>query len=124
MAAGRPSSNRTGQQSACDLSATERRVSWFILAVLAVVVAGVFRAQYSFNPAVLVAKDANQSKAGSESKSDVTWLPAELKPLSPPESFTPEKLYDKIDGKAELYLSAGIAGMRCQRFALKTASDQ
>jgi hypothetical protein len=46
-------------------------------------------------------------------------LPSELTPLSAPEIFNPDNLYDKIDGKAELYLSAGVHGMRCQRFALK-----
>lgn len=46
-------------------------------------------------------------------------LPAVLTPLSAPEVFNPDNLYDKVDGKAELYLSAGALGMRCQRFALK-----
>jgi hypothetical protein len=47
-----------------------------------------------------------------------------LDTLGTPEQFTPENLYDKIDGKAELYLAAGFVQMRCQRFALRAAPDQ
>jgi len=37
--------------------------------------------------------------------------------LAPREVFGPENLSEKIDGKAELYLSAGFLGLRSQRFA-------
>lgn len=39
-----------------------------------------------------------------------------LKPLAGAESFTPATLSDKIDGKAELYLAAGFAGMACRSY--------
>jgi hypothetical protein len=42
-------------------------------------------------------------------------------PMSPPESFGIESLSEKIDGKAELYLSAGFRSLSCQRF--KKADD-
>jgi hypothetical protein len=41
---------------------------------------------------------------------------AGLKPLVRVESFTPATLSDKIDGKAELYLAAGFAGMACRSY--------
>jgi hypothetical protein len=47
--------------------------------------------------------------------------PGVLRPMSAAEEFSPATLSDKIDGKAEVYLSAGIAGMRCQRVALASA---
>ena len=37
-------------------------------------------------------------------------------PLTLPESFDAQNLSDKINGKAELYLSAGFVGLNSQRF--------
>ena len=37
-------------------------------------------------------------------------------PLSPPEIFRDDNLSEKIDGKADLYLSAGFKKLTCQRF--------
>jgi hypothetical protein len=50
-------------------------------------------------------------------------LPPELSVFSAPETFTADNLYDKIDGKADLYLTAGFVGLKCQRLALKAAND-
>ena len=36
--------------------------------------------------------------------------------MSSVETFDRDNLYQKIDGKAELYLDAGVTGMKCQRF--------
>ena len=40
-------------------------------------------------------------------------------PLVPAQSYGPENLSDKIDGKAELYLSAGFKEMSCRSFGLE-----
>jgi hypothetical protein len=50
-------------------------------------------------------------------------LPEGLSPLSPPERFDRETLSDKIDGKAELYLSAGFIRLDCQRLVLAGQPD-
>jgi hypothetical protein len=108
-------------------------VSLAILLALAVVAMGVFLKQYSFNPAVLATwnleQHADAAKPGTAGGSAATaaapgWLAPQLQPLSAPESFTPDNLYDKIDGKADLYLAAGVVQMNCRRFALKDAPDQ
>ncbi|MFO7666762.1 MAG: DUF6599 family protein, partial [Desulfobacterales bacterium] len=39
-----------------------------------------------------------------------------MTPMTPPETFNEENLSEKIDGKAELYLSAGFKSLTCQRF--------
>ncbi|MDP3426761.1 MAG: hypothetical protein Q8S17_05230 [Humidesulfovibrio sp.] len=39
-----------------------------------------------------------------------------VKALAPPESFTPDTLSDKINGKAELYLAAGFAAMASRSY--------
>jgi hypothetical protein len=44
-------------------------------------------------------------------------------PLAPSESFGPENLSDKIDGKAELYLAAGFKEMSCRRFGLGASGE-
>ena len=43
--------------------------------------------------------------------------------MSAPENFRPDDVYNKIDGKADLYLTAGFVHMTCQRFELKAAND-
>lgn len=45
-----------------------------------------------------------------------SYLPTGMVPMSPPEFFGPENLSEKINGKAELYLSSGFLGLTCQRF--------
>lgn len=103
----------------------EKRISFVILVILGAIAVGVFLKQYSFNPAVLVAQTMSVSHAtGGTTANSVAWLPPELKEFGTPESFTPDNLYDKIDGKAELYVSAGVVAMHCQRFALKDAPDE
>ena len=43
--------------------------------------------------------------------------------LSPVETFDAETLSEKIDGKAELYLSSGFVSLACQRFVPGGNSD-
>lgn len=106
-------------------SRLERTVGFVVLLSLLAIAGGIFFKQFSFNPAVLIAREIALPQKRAESlTATVPWLPAALKKFGPAESFTPDNLYDKIDGKAELYLAAGVVGMRCQRFALKEADDQ
>ena len=97
-----------------------------ILLCLAGIAAAVYHRQFSFNPAVLVATAAASSApkpaASAPSESPPT-LPPELSAFSAPETFTADNLYDKIDGKAELYTTAGFVGLKCQRLALKASND-
>ncbi len=86
-------------------------------------------AQYRYNPAVLQ-KDAllptadkiSQSSPPSPDKSFLP-LPQGLVPLTASEIFEAQNLSDKINGKAELYLSAGFARLVSQRFKDERASD-
>jgi hypothetical protein len=92
--------------------------------ILAIVAAGVFVKQFHYDRAVFLGAAPSgtavkPSALLSPAVNAFVELPGELTPLSAPETFNPDNLYDKIDGKAELYLSAGVLGLRCQRFALK-----
>lgn len=98
-----------------------------ILSVLAVIGAVLFVSQYHFNPAVLQrhAFSPESGKASLPSQLTVAKifqpLPGGIQPLSPKEHFDSQRLSDKIDGKAELYLSAGFKTLTSQRF--KEARD-
>jgi hypothetical protein len=106
------------------LGVTETYVGSVILLVLVVVAGGVLFKQSHYDRTVFLAAapsagTVRSSAPLSPAVNAFVDLPGELIPLSAPEVFNPDNLYDKIDGKAELYLSSGVLGMRCQRFALK-----
>jgi len=53
-----------------------------------------------------------------------SFVPAGMMPFSPPEQFHSENLSDKINGKAEFYLSAGFQDLVSQRFASESLPGQ
>jgi hypothetical protein len=105
-------------------SARQTAISLIVLAVLAAIAVAGYSTQFRFNPAVLnflqAAAATSKTSAAAESLMD---LPEGLSPLSPPERFDRETLSDKIDGKAELYLSAGFIRLDCQRLVLAGQPD-
>ncbi len=86
------------------------------LAVMACVLVWVCIRQARFDPAVTVAAVA--APAAPALAGLVEPWPAGLSPMSAAEAFAPGTLSDKIDGKADLYLSAGFVSMRSQRVRL------
>lgn len=113
-------------QSGNERGGKERWVGFIILPCLVVIAVGVFLKQFSFNPAVLVATASAPGTAQPASPSpgeSAPTLPPEFAALSAPETFAPDDLFNKIDGKADLYLTAGFVQLRCQRFALKATND-
>jgi len=107
---------------------TERWAGFIILLCLVGIAAGVYHKQFSFNPTVLVATTAAPAPAATKPVASVPndslpTLPPELSAFSAPETFTADNLYDKVDGKADLYLTAGFVGLQCQRLALKATND-
>jgi hypothetical protein len=98
-------------------------VSCLVALTLVVIAVGVFLKQTRFNPAVLVAQQAallSPKKIATVSPLD---MPVELAPLGAVETFNDENLFEKIDGKADLYLSVGFVGLHCKRLALKAQPD-
>lgn len=96
---------------------TETYIAFGILLVLAGIVIGVFLKQFQYNPVVSVGGLPGMGNSAAP----LADLAKGMTPLSPPELFGPENLSDKINGRAELYLSAGFLSLKCQRFA--KASD-
>jgi len=107
------------------VGAAQRLTGYGILALLGLIALGLFIQQSRFNPAVIVAlrapdKGRPQAAAGSAPTATAALIPevAGFTPLVPVQGFGPDTLSDKIDGKAELYLSAGFKEMSCRSFGL------
>ena len=102
---------------------SETYIGLGILLALAGIAIGVFLKQFYYDPAIFI---GSTFKAGNSATSTVDLsgdtlsdLAEGMVPLSRPEIFGPENLSDKIDGKAELYLSAGFLSLLSQRLGEK-----
>ena len=108
------------------VGATQKLLGYCILGVLGVITVWLLIQQASFNPAVMVASRSLQlqSRPPAISGEALTALAAffpevpGFTPLTPIQSYGPENLSDKINGRAELYLSAGFKEMSCRSFNL------
>lgn len=104
-------------------------LSLIILGILAIITVGVYLAQFNHNPAVqqmtpvLKAGDENMNTPSASAEKSLIFPPPGQVPLSPPETFDAATLSDKINGKAELYLSAGFVRLDSQRFKDESAGD-
>ncbi len=100
-----------------------------ILSILMVIVAGIFMAQSHFNPGVLqkdeLLPEPNQDLTSAPWSPHASFvpLPEGIQPFTSTEIFDARNLSDKINGKAELYLSAGFTRLTCQRFKDERATD-
>ena len=108
---------------------TQKLIGYGIVALLGLITIWLLMQQSRFNPAVTVALRAplqGRPQAASSALSATAALLPEVSgfaPLAPIESFGPENLSDKIDGKAELYLPAGFKEMSCRSFGLGAAGE-
>jgi hypothetical protein len=114
------------------VSLNEKRAGYVVLGLLACLAVWLFIQQASFNPAVIVAmnhpKGAGRIVTGQQGAAltQTAGFLADLQgfaALSPVESYNPESLSDKIDGKAELYLASNFQEMACRSFAVEDAGN-
>jgi hypothetical protein len=104
----------------------QKVVGYSILATLGLITIWLLVQQSHFNPAVTVAlrgakaQGRPQPGSGQAPAAAAALIPEVpgFTPLAPAQSFGPDNLSDKIDGKAELYLSAGFKEMSCRSFNL------
>jgi hypothetical protein len=103
-------------------------VSVFILSFLVIIGVGIFLVQYRTNPAVLqtaavlTAADHSTASLPQPETESLIQLPEGTVPLTPPEMFAGHNLSDKINGKAELYLSSGFVRLHTQRFQISRSA--
>lgn len=111
------------------ISSQQTFSSLVILTILVIIGAGVIMAQYRRNPAVLqkdaIVPTADNIDRPSQPAPDKSFLPLPpgLVPLTASEIFEAQTLSDKINGKAELYLSAGFVRLISQRFKDESGPD-
>lgn len=105
----------------------ETAISIAILTVLALVIAAVLIKQshyslsrYGFE---LGAEQANASAKPAIPISFDKLTADGFQPLSTPQTYTTETLYEKIDGKAPLYTEAGFKILYTQRYVSSTTAD-
>ena len=96
-------------------------LSLTVFTVLLGIGVAVYIEQFRMSPAVVAFRPTSSDRPVSESISKTPSietpfpLPKGVAPLSPVEVFDRNSLSDKINGKAEFYLSAGFTGLECQR---------
>jgi len=113
------------------VGAAQKLTGYGVLAALGLIIVWLLVAQSRFNPAVIVAmrapelKGRPQAAAGQAQAATAALIPEVegFTPLAPIESYNRDNLSDKIDGKAELYLSAGLKEMSCRSFGLGAGGE-
>lgn len=108
----------------------EAFLGFLILFLLMVIAVGVWVKQSRYDEALFSAAisrnppSRNHRDPAGSAQNFEDYLPDGMVVLTPIESFGPENLSEKIDGKAELYLSSGFLGLRTQRFAEADKPEQ
>ncbi|MFP4475829.1 MAG: DUF6599 family protein [Desulfatibacillaceae bacterium] len=101
----------------------EKASSIAVLAVLAVIAAGVLLKQSFYDPEPYrppgpTGEPARASSAAPTGPAPLLCAPQGASALGEAEVFSADNLSDKINGKAELYLSAGFRSLAARRFSL------
>lgn len=100
-------------------SRTQGLVGSLILVLLLAIALGILWRQGRYDPLSWGRPTLKGSQAVLPPAQDLDALATPgLEPLGPAERFDAQTLSDKIDGKAELYLSAGFQGLSCRRYHL------
>jgi hypothetical protein len=98
-----------------------------ILALVVIFIAILIKQKHYYVPNASIAEKnavVNQS-AGPKTSA---WLSEQLlgddfKPANDVENYNSEKLYEKIDGKADLYLQNGFVSLQCRRYSSKSSEQ-
>jgi hypothetical protein len=100
----------------------ESAISIFLLVILFLIGLGVFVRQFDGDVSrfgidtTIAGPSAQQTKAGTQGPALESLSPSGFKELSAIEIYHPENLYEKINGKAPLYLESGFVELLARRF--------
>lgn len=102
---------------------TETLIGISVLILLFVTGTLIFMKQFRYDPSIFpsgmtlsITSSRPLPNEKPDQKPENTLSLKNMTPMTPPETFNGENLSEKIDGKAELYLSAGFKSLTCQRF--------
>ena len=95
-------------------SPVANRLSFLFIGVLVVIAAAVIWMQNRYDPTRWRERAGQLQQPVQAREAEISGL----KPLSPAEIYRVDTLSDKINGKADLYLSAGFRSLEARRFAL------
>lgn len=97
-------------------SVFQRRLSVVLLGLLALIAGALIWIQNQYDPLAWREQSKNQIRPPEIENEQVEGMV----PISPVEKYNAENLSDKINGKADLYLSAGFRSLESRRFGLTT----
>ncbi len=105
----------------------EARLSMVVLALIIIAGTGVVMRSFAINPGVVALRPESHRQSlapASDQRMLIDTTETGMAPLSPPERFSPDTLYEKINGRADLYLSSGFAALNTQRFSMDNTADK
>jgi len=94
-------------------------ISIAVLLLLAITATLIFLKQFRYDPSIFpsgMTLSVTSSQLRPDEKPESALSLKNMTPMSPPEIFNRDNLSEKINGKAELYLSAGFKSLTSQRF--------
>lgn len=97
----------------------ETFVSLAVILLLAITATLIFLKQFRYDPSIFpsgMTLSINSGQPLQNEKQESALSLKNMTPMTPPETFNGENLSEKINGKAELYLSAGFKSLTSQRF--------
>lgn len=105
----------------------EKAISTVIVLILLAVLVGLLIKQGRYDRDRFKIDSFASNQSSSEPFVDiieiVSFIPDGLKPMSPAEIYDANTLYEKINGKAELYLESDFQHLWCRRFVSLLDSD-
>jgi len=112
----------------------ESVASFCVLGVLVLIVAGIAVKQFRYDigrfgiapdtsetTSALSAKEPGTGNSGGSLLNEL--VPAQFRPLSEPSFYTADNLYEKINGKAPLYLESGFEKLFTRRLISRSQAD-
>jgi hypothetical protein len=103
----------------------EARLSMVVLALVIIAGTGVVMRSFTINPGVVALRPESHPQSlapPSDQQMLIDTTGTGLAPFSPPERFSPDTLYEKINGRADLYLSSGFVSLNTQRFNMDSTA--
>ncbi|OHB56756.1 MAG: hypothetical protein A2Y07_11845 [Planctomycetes bacterium GWF2_50_10] len=101
----------------------ETLISVLLLCAVALVLAGVYFKQFNYDKLHFQAEAANAHSGDNEAQVGLEKIAPAGFTAGVAQIFDNETLYEKIDGKADLYLESGFQKMTCQMFVKAGKED-